>query len=218
MAPRLALALAAPLVLVIAACASTPPAPTATPVALRPVAQAPAPTPVPLPSMSFEPAPSLPDEGNVDGLVYPGLTIEEPDANTLRVRLDDPSAKAWRVVVAGTGDLAEDRFEIEVETGDVAPAITATEVRNGQSVSEMDLSGFFDGTAAAGGCHGTLAVCLDSDGFRLPRNGDGRFALRLSVADAQGPLTITGSTAGWPGEPFVLGPWVATEPFTWTRS
>ena len=48
----------------------------------------------------------------------------------------------------------------------------------------MDLSGYADGTAAAGGCHATLHVCIDSDGFRLPHNDNGRFRVRLSVADA----------------------------------
>ncbi len=79
----------------------------------------------------------------------------------------------------------------------------------------MDLSGFEDKTAAAGGCHATLGVCIDSEGFRLPRNGDGRFAVRLGIADAAIPFTITGSSAGWPGEPFILGPWATAEPFTW---
>jgi hypothetical protein len=167
-------------------------------------------------SPAATPASSVgPDEGNVDGISYPELTVEMPDADTLRIRLDDPTAKAWRLDVAGTGDLAADRFVIEVETGDVAPAITATEIRAGRVVDEMDLSGYLDGTAAAGGCHATLRVCVDSDGFGLPEDGNGRFTLRLSVGDTRGPLTITGSTAGWPGEPFILGPWVVTEPFTW---
>ena len=39
---------------------------------------------------------------------------------------------------------------------------------------------------------------------------------RLNMPDpSSGVLTITGGTAGWPGEPFVLGPWSATEAFAW---
>ena len=92
--------------------------------------------------------------------------------------------------------------------------ITATEIVGGRRVDEMDLSGFEDGTAAAGGCHSTLPVCLDSDGFRLPDNGDGTFSVRLHL-QGQVPLMVRGATAGWPGEPFILGPWQETSTFPW---
>ena len=48
-------------------------------------------------------------------------------------------------------------------------------------------AGYADGTAAAGGCHPTLHVCVDSDGFRLPHNDNGRLRVRLSVADRERP-------------------------------
>ena len=180
--------------------------------AVQPVTSiAPAPTPVPVPV-----ATASPDAGNVDGSRSgPELTIEMVDAQAIRVTLEDPAAKAWRLVVAGVGERAGDRWEILVETGDVGPAITATEVRDGRVVDVMDLSGFADGTAAAGGCHGTLPVCLASDGFRLPQDGDGRFSLELVLPEQGTPLTLTGGTATWPGDPFVLGPWAGTEPFPW---
>ncbi len=205
--------------LAVAACTSssvvsTPAAPSS-----GPVSTAPLPTPIPTPTVAptSAPTPTPPtDEGNVDGDVYPELTVETLDPATLRITLQDPSAKAWRLVIAGSGDLAYDRLEVEVETSDVAPVITAREIRDSEVVSEMDLSGYLDGTAAAGGCHGTLHVCVDSDGFRLPRNGNGRFRMQLSVADASGPLAITGATAGWPSEPFILGPWVTTDTFPWS--
>ena len=206
MSPRIAPVIAASLVLLVAAaCAS--PAARATP------AGAPDPTLIAWPSP--DPATPKPDAGNVDGIVYPELTIEAADADTIRVAITDPAAKAWRLIVAGAGALAGDRLEILVETGDVGPSITATEVRDGVVVGEMDLSGYVDGTAAAGGCHGTLPVCVDSDGFRLPSDGDGTLAIRLTLVDGGTPLTVTGGTAGWPGEPFILGPWTDTEPFPW---
>jgi hypothetical protein len=154
----------------------------------------------------------------VDGDAYPQLSVVEPDAATLRVMLQDPSAKAWRLIVKGTGALAFDRLEIEVVTGDVAPEITAREIHDSELVDTMDLSGYADGTAAAGGCHATLHVCIDSDGFKLPRNGNGRFRVQLSVGDAAGPLSITGATAGWPSEPFILGSWTDTAAFDWSPS
>ena len=206
MSPRIAPVIAASLVLLVAAACASPAAP-ATP------AGAPDPTLIAWPSP--DPATPKPDAGNVDGIVYPELTIEAADADTIRVAITDPAAKAWRLIVAGAGALAGARLEILVETGDVGPSITATEVREGVVVGEMDLSGYVDGTAAAGGCHGTLPVCVDSDGFRLPSDGDGTLAIRLTLTDGGTPLTVTGGTAGWPGEPFILGPWTNTEPFPW---
>ncbi len=212
--PRTSLIAASIAVFVVAGCAATPVAP-ATPITVSsPNLATPIPTPVPVSSATPTATPPV-DEGNVDGDVYPELAVEAIDASTLRLTLDDPAAKAWRLVIAGTGGLAFDRLEIEVVTSDVAPLITAREIRDSEVVSEMDLSAFVDRTAAAGGCHATLGVCIGSDGFRLPHKGNGRFAMRLDILDAAGPLTITGGTAGWPGEPFVLGPWANTDPFTW---
>jgi hypothetical protein len=117
--------------------------------------------------------------------------------------------------VAGVGAEAGDWLEIIVETGDVAMNVEVREVRDGTVVDVADLSRFVvDRTGAAGGCHGTLGVCYASDGFRLPQQGNGELLLRLDVRDV-GTLRFTGSTAGWPGEPFILGPWEETEPFIW---
>ena len=108
----------------------------------------------------------------------PELTIETVDADTIVATIKDPDAKAWRLVVSGTGALGGERWEIVVETGDTGPVITATEIRGGEVADVLDLTGFYDGSAAAGGCHSTLPVCLDSDGFRVPE-GDGLFSVRL---------------------------------------
>ena len=198
-------------------CAS---APAATVPSFTPIAQAPRVTPVPLPTLAVPdvtPAPTpTPIQGGVDGAeAGPMLSVQKVDADTIQVTLQDPAAKAWRLVVGGTGTLAEDRWEILVETGDVEPLITAREIRDGNVVDVMDLTGFGSGTAAAGGCHSTLPVCLDSTGFSLPDNGDGTFSVRLDLPQAGVPLTIRGGTAGWPSEPFVLGPWTDTEAFPW---
>jgi hypothetical protein len=217
MSPRIAPVLAASLALiVVAACgASASPssvAPTRVP-AVEPVAST-------GPAVRPEPAATAsPRAGNVDGGGSgPELTIEVVTGGTIRATIEDPSAKAWRLVVAGVGERAGDRWDIVVETGDVGPTITATEIRDGRVVDVMDLSGFADGTAAAGGCHGTLPVCLSSDGFRLPQAGDGRFSVQLELPEPGTPLSITGGTATWPGEPFVLGPWTDTEPFPWNAA
>src|SRR5436305_11763679 len=171
----------------VAACASA--APVSTTPSFTAIAQAPLPTPIakptvsphelptPDPTATPDPTPS-PITGDVDGVAGgPELTVEDVSSDTIQVTLDDAAAKAWRLVVAGTGDRAQDRWEILVETGDVQPVITATEVRDDKVVDVMDLSGFEDGTAAAGGCHASLGVCLDSDGLSLPAVGNGTFAV-----------------------------------------
>ena len=217
--PRRALLLLATIALVVAAACSAPIAAVPSTPSLGPVSSAPDPTPIPAPSITPAPTatPTPPvDEGNVEGDVYPELTVESLDAETLRVSLEDPAAKAWRLVIAGAGDRRYDRLEIEVVTSDVSPLITAREIRDSEVVSEMDLSGYAYGNGAAGGCHATLGVCIDSDGFRLPEDGNGRFRFRLSIADVTGPLAITGSTADWPGEPFILGRWVDTDTLDWS--
>jgi hypothetical protein len=191
-----------------------------------PIEQAPLPTPIALPTVAPDARPSPTDvpaptaiAGDVDGNTGgPELTVQDVDPSTIQVTLQDPAAKAWRLVIGGTGDRSLDRWEIDVETGDVEPVITATEIRNDAVVDTMDLTGFGDGTAAAGGCHASLGVCLDSDGFSLPSDGNGTFSVRLTLqGDASEALTVRGSTAGWPAEPFVLGPWTDTEAFPWSR-
>ena len=218
MTPRRApLLLATIALLAVAACATSAVVPAPVPPAAGPIASAPAPTPIPTPNTVRTPAPTATppvDQGNVEGDDFPELSVETLDLDTLRVTVEDPEARAWRLVIAGSGEQRFDKLRIEVVTGDIDPLITVTEFVDSEVVESTDLTGY-GRTSAAGGCHPTLHVCFGSDGFRLPRNDDGRLAVRLSVADATAPLAITGATAGWPGEPFILGPWVETDTFTW---
>ena len=217
MVPRSAPALIAALVLgaSLAACGTAAVAPGATAPA-RPVTHAPLPTPVIVPAATPPTTPaSTPITGAVDGAPGgPELTIEVIDDETIMATLDDREAKAWRLVVEGVGGLAGERWEILVETGDIGPVISATEYHDGVVGEVLDLTGFWDGTAAAGGCHSKLPVCIDADGFDVPE-GDGRFAAKLVLPEASVPLTIRGGTATWDGEPFILGPWDDTEAFPW---
>jgi hypothetical protein len=224
MSPRFAPIATALVLLVVAACAApiavAPSA--AAPVAMAPTPALPTPTPVPTndaptPPLTGPTPTSAPNAGQVDGSgAGPQLTVEFPADRLVDVTLEDAEARAWRVVVAGTEELAEDRFEIVVEAGDVGPVITATEIRGGEVGDAIDLSFYGEDTAAAGGCHRTLEVCVDSSSFTFADDGTGRLRTRLNMPDpSSGVLTITGGTAGWPGEPFVLGPWSATEAFAW---
>lgn len=209
------LAAAAFVGVLVAACggSAAAPSPSASP---RPVAQAPLPTPVISPVVTPRPTPATtPIVGDVHGATGgPELTIEAIDDDTIIATLDDAGAKAWRLVVGGSGPYAGERWEIIVETGDIGPVIYATEFHDGVEGEVLDLTGFWDGTATAGGCHSVLPVCIDADGFDVPE-GDGRFAAKLELPDPTAPLTITGGTARWDGEPFILGPWQDTEVFDW---
>jgi hypothetical protein len=175
---------------------------------------APAPTPtLPLTGIPFVPTPP-PDGGDVEAS-YPELTVEELGGGRIVAGILDPLGRAWRVVVAGSGPLATDRLEILVETSDIGPIIEIREFRDGQLVDVADLSRIVtDHAGAAGGCHGTLGVCWASDGFRLPADGNGELLVRLDIR-AVGSLEITGGTARWTAEPFILGPWKDTETFPW---
>lgn len=215
MSSRLALAILGTLALVsLAACsanqpAATTPSPSAVAIVRpdpTPVPQSDAPTPV-------APTPSA-NAGDVEG-GYPELTVVATDDEAMIVSVLDPSAKAWRIVVAGTGSASGDRLEIVVETSDVEPAVEAREIQDGTLVDVMDLSNLDDLTSAAGGCHRTLPVCVDTDGIQLPTDGNGLLSIRLELPDPAARLTITGGTAGWPAEPFILGSWTETDPFIW---
>ena len=217
MSPRFAPVLAASLVLVVVGACS---AATAAPATSAPATSAPGalptfrPTPRPTTPAPAVESPS-PNAGDVSQGPGPLLSVEFPAAETITATLQDPAAKAWRFVIAGTGARAGDRFELVVETGDIAPTITATDVRAGKIVEVRDLSGFGDGAAGTPACHGTLPVCAESTGFRLPANGDGTLSVRLTLRSPATPLMVTGATATWPGEPFLLGPWTVTESFPW---
>jgi hypothetical protein len=222
LAPRLASVLVAALVLVsVAACgadAGAPPSASPSAVAaVPPTPVPPTPTPVPVPSpTTIAPTPSL-NAGDVDGSgAGPQLTVEFPDERLLDVTLEDAQARAWRVVVRGTGAHAADRLEIVVEAGDVAPGITATEIQDDVVTATTDLGGFDGDTATAGACHGSLEVCVDGSSFTFADDASGRLRIRLEMPDpSAAALLVTGGTAGWPGEPFVLGPWTDTETFPW---
>ncbi len=216
MLPRLAVSAIVVFALAVGACGGS------TPMA-SPSLRAPATTTVPLatPVPAIVPATPAPKpvqrpvvgavDGDADG---PMLTVEPMDDDTVIATISDPDAKAWRISVAGTGGLGGDRWDIVVETGDVGPVVSATEVHDGKVVDVLDLTPFRGGGGAAGGCHSTLPVCIDSDSFEIPE-GDGLFSVRLELTEGQVPLVIRGAAASWPGEPFVLGPWVETEAFPW---
>src|SRR5215218_4134101 len=113
MSPRFA-PVAAALVLLVASASAAPTAvapSSVAPIAVGPTPAVPAPTPVPTsdaptPPLTGPSSTSKPNAGQVDGSGDgPQLTVEFPGDRLVDVTLEDAEARAWRVVVGGTGGL-----------------------------------------------------------------------------------------------------------------
>jgi len=207
---RLAL-LVATAALVVTACGASV-TPTVVPVTRPPVPAQPNLTPVP--GSTEEPVVTpAPREGDVEGVQEgtPELGIESAGPDSLDITVADSTAKAWRIRISGTN--RSDRLELIVETGDVAPGIHVDEIVGDEVVSTDDLTAMPDEpTVAAGGCHRTVGVCFASDDIHLD-DAKGILTARFTFRDPSAPIAITGSTADWPAEPFILGDWHDSQTF-----
>lgn len=220
-------ALVAALAVILVGCSGIPAAPAApvSPAVSAPAAsQAPAggsaavvDSPKPSPTTAPSPVPTaIPDTGNVDGGVTPALSVEPAGSTTIRVTLADPAAKAWRVTVSGTGAHSADRWTLTVETSDVAPVITTVETRNGVDGAPQERTALEAGDTTGRVCAANLPVCVPASSLALPRDGNGTLVVELARTNAAVALDVAGSTATWPTDPFVLGPWTTTEAFPWS--
>jgi len=169
--------------------------------------------PVVTPAQPYGPYPTLPvtggqpPVGNTDR-EYPELSVSR--AESYLIDLVDPDARAWWIVVSGTGASDGDRIEIVAEVGDIWPGAAVRVYVGGELFDTTDMNGLIGNrTAIAGGCHPTLDLCFSSAGIDI-RPDDGRLSVALQGA-AAGSFEIRGATAGWDGEPFILGPWRGTE-------
>ncbi len=155
--------------------------------------------------------PGSPHEGHGDvEPSFPELSIEIEDGYLVSVT--DPAAKAWRIAVAGTATRSNHRVEVIVEVGDTAPGATVRFELDGQLLDVLELGSMIGAnTAASGGCHPTLGVCVSSADIDIDGES-GTLTVRFEML-GDGPISIEGATAGWPEEPFILGPWDTTEPF-----
>ena len=208
--PRLGTAALLLLGLVLGACTATPGAsddPTRAPGTPRPTGAVAGATAEP---PATTPRPTMPGLGNVDG-TYPELSVELLEG-AYRVALTDPAAKAWRIQLMGNGPAAGDGIELIVEVGDVAPGAGAWFLVGGQYVDTLEFGALLGmDTAAAGGCHPTLEICVGSNDISVdPVTGTLTVTFESLGDDA---VTIQGATADWPAEPFVLGDWRTTAPF-----
>ena len=204
-------------------CSSTPAAPVA-PASASPTAAAEQ-SAVTQPASS-EPSPATPtaipaatpDSGNVNAPVTPALSVETVGAVAIRVTLADPAAKAWRLTVAAPGSAggsADAIWTLTVETGDVAPVVTTTDAQNGVPGEPKEQPGLEAGAGTGRVCSLAVPVCVRAASVVLPHDGNGTLVLELGRTDTTTDLTVTGSTAGWPTDPFALGPWTSTEAFPW---
>jgi hypothetical protein len=178
--------------------------------ASAPLTPAPAVHPTSVPA---QPDPSAAPEGDVEGVQAgrPELAIEAVDGQTLLVTVGDATAKGWRITIAGRD--AADRLELVVESSDIAPGVHVDEIVGDQVVATDDLTRMPDEpTVAAGGCHRSLAICWSSDGIDIDE-AQGVVAARFHFENPSAAFAITGSTATWPAEPFILGDWHDSEVF-----
>ena len=97
----------------------------------------------------------------------------------------------------------------------MAPSITTLETVNGVAGDPQEQPGLEAGAATGRVCATSLPVCVNAASVRLPDQGNGTLTLELTRLEASADLSVTGGTAAWPSEPFVLGPWTTTEAFPW---
>ena len=87
-----------------------------------------------------------------------------------------------------------------------------TTIVDGRVADINDLTGIVSTpTSAAGGCHPVLEICYSSGGLDIDLEA-GRVVVVLERMEP-GTFEIIGATAGWDGEPFILGPWQTTDAF-----
>lgn len=168
--------------------------------------------PPPDPTQPYGPYPTLPATAGQPPVgntaeQYPSLSVGLDGGYV--VELVDPTARAWWIVVSGTGPRSADRIEIVAEAGDVWPGAIVRLYVDGALTDTTDLNGLLGNTTAvAGGCHPTLRLCYSSAGVRI-EPAEGRLTLVLDGA-ATG-IEVRGAVASYEGEPFVLGPWRGTD-------
>ena len=172
--------------------------------------------PVATPDEPYGPYPTLPltggepPVGNTDR-EFPELSVSLGDG--FLIDLVDPEARAWWIVISGTGASAGDRIEIVAEVGVIWPGAAVRVYVAGELFDTTDMNGLIGNqTAVAGGCHPTLDLCFSSAGVDI-RPDDGRVSVAVQGA-AAGSFEIRGATAGWDGEPYILGPWRGTDAVT----
>lgn len=209
--------LVATLALGLIGCSGIPAAPAtpAEPAGPTPLAGGSAATLHPTVEPTVAPATATPDSGNVEIPVTPGLSVEPVGSSSIRVTLADPAAKAWRVTVAGTGAQGADRWALTVETGDVAPVVTTTETAGGVDAEPLEQPRLEMGDASGQVCSASVPVCLRAPSLVLPHDGNGTLVLELARSDAGASMSVTGGTATWTTDPFVLSSWTTTEAFPW---
>lgn len=146
-------------------------------------------------------------------LLVPSLAVAAPSAgaslagDTLTVRvLGGARAGVWRVrVVAPDG---QQRIDIVLRSGDVAwSAVVRTSQRTPAGwaiVSRERVPGTFSGLGAAGGQG--AGVRWHTADFRLPRDGDGRFVVRVELL-RDGTYRAVGAVRE-AVEAFQYGPWL----------
>ncbi|HEY3523547.1 MAG TPA: hypothetical protein VGK63_07560 [Candidatus Limnocylindrales bacterium] len=191
---------------VAAACSAPPAGTTSTP----PTTPAPSAAP-PAARATLEPAHTLPATAAV-GETSPGrpdVSVEPLGSNRYRITVADPAAKVWRMTVRPADDSSVAALRVVVATGDIRYAVDATVVTPPAGPRHIHLR-----RSNAAVCEPTMGVCLAADGVRTPGNPSRHAASFVITIDPDRAVAVTGSTAGWDGEPFVRAPWLIAESVT----
>ncbi|HUG29703.1 MAG TPA: hypothetical protein VMQ65_04200 [Candidatus Limnocylindria bacterium] len=114
----------------------------------------------------------------------------------------------WRIrFVAPSG---QRRVDFILRTGDVAwSGVVRVSVREGNSwslVGRRVLDDALAGGQPIDGCN--AGVCWSTEGFRLPRDGDAKFGLTITL-NRSGSYRISGAVRE-ASEAFIYGSWVST--------
>jgi hypothetical protein len=143
-------------------------------------------------------APSL-----VAAAAAPALSVSG-DTLTVRV-LGGERTGVWRARIVATG--GTERIDFVLSSGDLtfsAVVRTSTKTADGWRVTHRQrVPGTFRGLESATGSG--AGVSWDSDDFRLPADGDGRFVVRVELL-RDGAYWAT-SAVRHAEEAFVYGPW-----------
>ncbi|MDP8904686.1 MAG: hypothetical protein M3N29_05120 [Chloroflexota bacterium] len=114
----------------------------------------------------------------------------------------------WRVRVVAPG--AERRIDFILRTGDISwSGVARVSRRDGGSwsiVGRRVLDGALAGGQQISGC--SVGVCWSTANFRLPRNGDARFGVKVELTRS-GTYRIAGALRD-ASEAFVFGPWLSS--------
>ena len=142
------------------------------------------------------------------GLSLPQLTYQLSGSELRPVLTGPVRTGAWRIRVVAPG--GEQRTDFVLRTGDVAwngvARVSRWSGANWVVRRTFDLDRSLAGRTHVAAC--AAGICWDTADFRLPRDGDRKFAVLVELT-RPGVYRLSGAVRVCP-EAFIYGPWVGT--------